>query len=147
MLDELKKRLTYPATPMYEKYGIIEARHTTPGETVMITTGLVTEACYLANEGDMVLTGPKGEVSVMSKVKFDRLYEATDKAGTYKAKGVVKAVQVLPGTPSFYFRTPWGELHLVKEGDYIATSKTDNFDPEKCFRIRKSVFETTYRKC
>lgn len=147
MLNELKKQLAYPATPMFEKYGIIKARHTTPGEAVVITTGLVGEAYYLANEGDMVLTGPKGEESVMSKVKFDRLYEATDVSGTYKAKGVVKAVQVLPGTPPFYFRTPWGEQHLAKEGDYIATSKTNNFDPEKCFRIRKSVFETTYRKC
>jgi len=132
---------------MYEKYGIIEARHATPGETVIISIGLVAEAYYLANEGDMVLTGPKGEVSVMSKVKFDRLYEATDVSGTYKAKGVVKAVQVLPVTPPLYFRTPWGGQHLAKEGDYIATSKTDNFDPEKCFRIRKSVLETTYRKC
>ena len=147
MLNELKKQLTYPSTPMFEKYGIIIARHTTPGEAVVITTGLVGEAYYLANEGDMVLTGPNGEDSVMSQIKFDRLYEATDVSGTYKAKGVVKAVQVRAGTPPFYFRTPWGEQHLAKEGDYIATSKTNNFDPEKCFRIRKSVFETTYRKC
>src|SRR5665647_2203755 len=104
MLNELKKRLTYPATPMFEKYGDIEARHTTPGEAVVISTGLVNEAYYLANEGDMVLNGPKGKISVMSKVKFDWLYEATNVSGTYKAKGVVKAVQVLPGTPPFYFR-------------------------------------------
>lgn len=146
MLKELKKQLTYPATPMFEKYGTIVARHTTPGEAVVITTGLVGEAYYLANEGDMVLTGLKGE-SVMSKIKFDRLYEETNVSGTYKAKGVVKAVQVQPGTAPFFFRTPWGEQHLAKEGDYIATSKTDNFDPEKCFRIRKSIFEDTYRKC
>lgn len=147
MLKELKDRLTYPSTPMYEKFGIIEARHTTPGEAVMITIGLVTDACYLAYEGDMVITGSKGQVSVMSKKKFDRLYDESDKPGIYKAKGVVKAVPVPLGTPQFYFRAPWGEQHLVKEGDYIVTSKADNFDPEKCYRIRKSVFESSYRKC
>ncbi len=146
ILKNLKKQLTYPATPMYEKHGTVEARHTTPGETVIISVDRVVDTYYAANPGDMVLTGPKGEEYVVSEVKFKRLYEATDKPGTYKAKGVVKAVQVPAGTAPFHFRTPWGEQHLVQAGDYIATSQSDNFDPEKCFRIRKSVFDATYRK-
>jgi hypothetical protein len=146
MLSELKKQLTYPATPMYEKFGTVEARHVAAGETVIIMINRV-ETYYVANEGDMVLTGANGEEYVVGKTKFHRLYEETDKPGTYKAKGVVKAVRVPAGTPYFHFRAPWGEQHLVHEGDYIATSQADNFDPEKCFRIRKSVFEATYRKC
>ena len=147
MLNELKKRLTYPATPMFEKFGTVEARHTTVGETVIIQLDRVVDTIYVAHAGDMVVTGPKGEEYILGSAKFKRLYEETEKPGTYKAKGVVKAVQVPAGTPTFHFRAPWGEHHLVQEGDYIATSQTDNFDPDKCFRIKKSVFETTFRKC
>ena len=145
MLNDLKMRLTYPATSMFKKFGTVEARHAAAGETVIFMINRV-ETYYVASEGDMVLTGPNGEEYVVGSAKFKRLYEESDKPGTYNAKGVVKAVQVPEGTPAFHFRTPWGEQHLVQAGDYIATSQTENFDPEKCFRIRKSVFETTYSK-
>lgn len=147
MLKELKKRLTYPATPMFEKFGTVQARHAAVGEAVIISLDRVEDAYYIANDGDMVVTGPKGEEFVVGGAKFKRLYEETDKPGTYKARGVVKAVQVPEGSPSFYFRAPWGGQHFLQAGDYLATSQADNFDPDKCFRIKKSVFAATYRKC
>ena len=146
MLNKLKKELAYPATPTFEKFGIVEARHAAAGETVIISVDRVTETYYTANEGDMVVTGPKGEEYIVGSAKFKRLYEETDKPGSYKAKGAVKAVKIPDGTPHFHFRAPWGEQHLAQEGDYIATSQADNFDPDKCFRIKKSVFAATYRK-
>ena len=64
MLNDLKMRLTYPATSMFKKFGTVEARHAAAGETVIFMINRV-ETYYVASEGDMVLTGPNGEEYVV----------------------------------------------------------------------------------
>jgi len=149
-IELFKKAKEEGRTVKYEKFGNITARLSCPDELVITMIDGIEETRNTAKVGDMVATGQKGEIYIIPAAKFDRLYEKISipesDTDVYKPKGIVEGVMIPWNSDSFTFDAPWGENMIADPGDYIVTSVSDNFDPEKVYRIEKEAFELTYKK-
>lgn len=86
----------------------------------------------------MIAKNPGGEEYIIRAQKFPSLYEALPD-GTYKAKGVVKAIQT---EKDVVFTAPWGEEMKILSGGYLVENTLDGGR----YGIEENAFNNTYRQ-
>ena len=92
-----------------------------------------------AAPNDIVMSGPTGERYVVRAAKFPKLY--TRGAGdTVTPDQTPKQVAVYTGQQTISFKAPWGEMMILKPGDYVVK------DGDGYYRIAKTEFELTYNR-
>lgn len=127
---------------LFEKFAVITAREAGEGEVVVtkIVTkeGEMEETKNVAGKGDMIAKNPGGEEYIIRAQKFPKLYELLPD-GTYKAKGVVKAIQT---DKDVVFMSPWGEEMKILSGGYLVESVLDG----NRYGIEEEAFKNTYKK-
>lgn len=138
----------FAAAPVYEKFAVVQASQATQETpiTTVLADGTV-ETSNVAQPGDYIVTNPGGEQYVVEQEKFEARYEVTEDSGTFKAKGIVKAVANATGTPVTVI-APWGEeQHGNADCIYLA-----QYDPstgeisEDRYIIGRDEFNDTYRQ-
>lgn len=97
------------------------------------------ETVNVANPGDIVMCGPRGEKYVVRMEKMGQLYERS-KEDPYivMVKPEKRMVAEYNGAAG-EFIAPWGELMKINPGDYVVRE-----DKGKYYRIERSVFNETY---
>ena len=128
----------------YKKFGdvsAVQAQKTTP--VVTIIDG-VEETKNVANPGDWIVTGAKGEKYVIKDETFRKRYKPSSKHGVYSPIGEAYAFEYKGELgKSINFPAPWGEMMLMNVGDFLASpSKEVNKD---IYRIEREAFISTYR--
>jgi hypothetical protein len=112
------------------------ARVATGEELVVTMIDGVEETRNVAQSGDYVLTGPKGEQYVLGKAKFEKLYRHIE-GNVYET--LPDAVQAVEVTQPLNFEAPWGGEMIAEVGDYIVyRSATDSY------RVEREIFLDTY---
>lgn len=113
--------------PVYAKKAEVQAVAAHAGQEVRTTLANGTEETVnYAEEGDVIVTNPGGEQYILKSDNFSKRYEATDKDGVFRAKGMARAFQNDTGTP-IEIMAPWGEPQYGDKNCMIATV----FDPDK----------------
>lgn len=104
-------------------------------EIVTIINGDV-ETTNTAHAGDFIVTGSSGEEYVITKDKFNKLYEEVSE-GLYQTKpDEIRAVET---SEHISFEAPWGGEMVANPGDFIVyRSETD------AYRIERQTFLDTY---
>ena len=96
------------------------------------------ETKNVANPGDFIVTGFKGEQYVIRGDRFYNLYELDSSGSNYISKNQVRA-RVLKDSSRLF--APWGEMQVVRAGGYICQSCDE---PKDVYLVDKEVFENTY---
>lgn len=116
----------FAEAPVYRKSTIVRARLAEPGEVVVtVTPDGVEEGRNTASEGDHVVTGANGADFILPAEKFNKLYEETEEAGTFQAKGMARIIDN-PTGKKIGILAPWGEMQY---GDAEAKLAVQ-YDPE-----------------
>lgn len=129
---------TYRKTATLDKSNVETATQTQQVETVI--NGKV-ETMNTANEGDKIITGPKGERYVIRKEKFDSLYgQDPNNPNGYISKQVIKAQTLTEDTE---ITAPWGEKQRAPKGSMVAQSVAN---PKDVYLIEEGAFKATYTR-
>lgn len=89
---------------------LVPARPATEGEIVQcVLQSGHKETSYVAKATDMVVTQPRGEITVHDPKSFAAGFEATDQEGMYRATGVSRIIKNDTGY-SIATMTPWGSI-------------------------------------
>jgi hypothetical protein len=124
---------------------IVRIRPAVPGEVVETWIDGERETVNTARAGDHVVRGLKGEQIVIAGEGLAGLYGSAlsgpDAQGfcEHAAKGAIHAF-VYEGEPD-QFVAPWGELMIVKPGDYIGTPEIGS---NRFWRVERASFLATY---
>ena len=127
----------------YRKTGHVACRLAEAGEQIVTILDGEIETTNVAQEGDLVVRGPKGEEYILTESKFSSRYSGPAPTGlfqTYEATGTTFAVQ-WPHGPT-RFTASWGETMIINHGDYLCSpTEVPSGD---IYRIEREVFEQTY---
>jgi hypothetical protein len=104
---------------------------------VVTTTADGVETTNTAIPGDVIMSGPSGELYVVKSGKFASLYEGTLGAAVIPNQSPRRVTRYTGGT-TVVFTAPWGEDMVLKPGDYLVA------DGEGFYRIAREEFEKTY---
>ena len=97
------------------------------------------ETVNVANPGDIVMCGPRGEKYVVRMEKIGQLYERSNEdPHIITVKPEKRMVAEYDGAAGV-FTAPWGELMKINPGDFVVRE-----DKGKYYRIERSVFNETY---
>ncbi|MBU6486249.1 MAG: PGDYG domain-containing protein [Burkholderiales bacterium] len=108
-------------------------------QEVMTMIDGIEETRNIAEPGDAIITGPKGERYVLTPEKFSKMYEQDpNEPNRYRAKNVIRAIQL---SESVELVAPWGEIQKALPGGRIAQAETDETD---VYLIEREAFEMTY---
>jgi len=134
--------------PLYLKKAIVKARTATPGQQVKtILANGTEETVNSAQEGDIIVTNPGGEEYILKFEKFSARYEALDDQGTFRAKGVIRAI-TNPIGKSISVKAPWGEEQFG-DAECIVAATYDPLRPDEVstdrYIIGKEEFLATYK--
>jgi hypothetical protein len=133
--------------PLYEKFATVTAREVLVAEEIrtLVGDGFV-ETTNAAEVGDFVVTNPTGEEYILKLDKFTARYEATDKKGTYKASGLVRAISN-PYMCEIEIDAPWGAPQYGESLCLLATTVDDEHSEVGTDRyiIEFAAFKETYR--
>lgn len=141
MIILFKNNLNYVNS--YSKIGAVLARKAVRNERIDTIIDNVVETTNTAGDDDVVVVGSKKEEYIVPFSKFHNRYMVdkplNDTFQEYKACGKCLAYQY--SGESFQFESPWNELMLVQDGDYLATPD-DSFS--EVYRIEQQAFLETY---
>jgi len=132
--------------PVYAKHGRYPVRKAVPGEEVVTILDGKEETRNTAQEGDMVVTGAKGEDQVVSAETFAARYTPTGVEGEYRAVGCVRAVQNTT-QEDVAIEAPWGGVQTQGPDCFFALPCTEDGVPlpgEAPYLIDRDAFERTY---
>jgi len=108
-------------------------------QSVVTTVDGLEETRSVAEPGDRIVTGARGERYVIKAQKFDALYEedAADPS-RYRSKTLVRALPLKEDTE---LRAPWDEWQRAKKGGFVVQRIGA---PDDVYLIAESVFKATY---
>ncbi|WP_213348010.1 PGDYG domain-containing protein [Candidatus Vampirococcus lugosii] len=106
--------------------------------TIITNTSNGNETINNAKEGDIIISGIRGEKYVIEGNTFSNLYEGEIGSDIYPEQSP-RYVAIYTGNKQFHFKAPWGENVLLNPGDYIIKE-----DVGKYYVIAKEEFEITY---
>lgn len=133
--------------PIYAKNVRVRIRRANPGEQIVTSVSDGTEeAVNTAKQNDVVITNPGGEEYILAGKRAMAEYEPTEEEGTFKSKGMVRAVDN-PTGKEVEIDAPWGSKEIDGEDCKIAAA----FDPaqpevlsENRYLIAGQEFRDTY---
>lgn len=120
-----KKELTFSVKTVTEK------------ENVVTKIDGKVKTKNIANKGDYILTGTKGEKYVLTPKKFNERYISKGE-GKAVSKPVKTKAKIAIGPLTFM--ASWGEKMIAEKGDAIVNNKGE------FYRIEKGAFNNTYEK-
>jgi len=138
-----------PLLRKYDKIGTVKARLANEGEKIVTEINGEKETENVAGENDVLIIGAEGEQYLVSVDTFKRRYvtlsgkeikNVSEKLTEYKSTGKCYAFKWVNG--SFSFIAAWGEKMICNDGDWLATTDTDDIE---VYRIEKNVFSKTYK--
>lgn len=91
----------------------------------------------VAAAGDVIMSGPSGEMYVVKAGKFGGLYDG-GVGSTVIPSQAPREVAQYTGADPLLFTAPWGEEMVLKPGDYLVA------DGESYYRIAQAEYEETY---
>lgn len=107
-------------------------------EVVTIIDGME-ETRNIADIGDYIITGPKGERYVLKAEKFGGLYEEDPAdASRYISRNVIRALRL---DEDVELTAPWGEKQRALRGSYVAQRVSS---PSDIYLIEEGAFKATY---
>lgn len=124
----------------YNKYGQVKAMKVLQPTKVVTVIDGKTETTNMANVGDYIVTGARGEQYVLTAAQLAKRYQHV-KGDVYNAVGHCYAIKYKG--KKFSFRAPWGEDMICEPNDYICSTALDGTD---VYRIEKTAFLSTYRR-
>lgn len=92
----------------------------------------------VAQINDIILSGPSKENYVLKPNKFSKLYQG-EIGQTVVPEQSPRMVAVYTGDKTVQFKAPWGELMVLKPGDYLVKDMDQGY-----YRIAKVEYEQTY---
>jgi hypothetical protein len=140
--DKLEK------APVYVKSVLVRARVATAGETTrtMVDGGTVEQTSNTAEEGDFIVTNPRGEEYIVRKDNFEARYEPTQDPSLFRAKGQIRAL-TNPLDYDIKFTAPWGE-EMAGYSDAVIAAVYDPAHPgivsDDRYVITRDDFRLTY---
>lgn len=90
--------------------------------------------------GDMLISGPKGEVYVVDSSQFSNKYDG-EIGGDIRPKGDIRYAALYGGPEEINFKASWGEYMVLKPGDQLMRDGDKGF-----YRIDGAVFSETYEE-
>jgi len=90
--------------------------------------------------GDILISGPKGEVYVVDSGEFDNKYDG-EIGGDIRPKGDIRYAALYGGPEEISFKASWGEDMVLKPGDQLMRDGDKGF-----YRIDGAVFSETYEE-
>lgn len=154
-LDFSKVEETYSKIKDPNKAIEVEISETTQKVETVITEEDGTErveTVNIANPGDAIVTGKKGERYVINAEDFRNFYEPLMEedgvvtGGKYLPKNVVKCMEN-PEGKEIVIDAPWGGEQTGGADCIIVESQIENSDGDKeRYIIERGVFEATYKK-
>ncbi|PID32514.1 hypothetical protein CR970_00050 [Candidatus Saccharibacteria bacterium] len=117
---------TFAEAPVYRKTGTVTAELADVEQEVktVLSNGNV-ETVNTAKVGDYIVTNPGKETYVLDPETFGKRYDPTDKDGTFRAKGMIRAFRNNTGSPVSIV-PPWGGTQTGDADCMFATI----YDPE-----------------
>lgn len=154
-LDFSKVKDTYSKIKDPNKAIEVEISETTQKVETVITEEDGTErveTVNIANPGDAIVTGEKGERYIINAKDFHNLYEPLTEEngvaanGKYLPKNVVKCMEN-PEGKEIVIDAPWGGQQTGGANCIIVESQIENSNGEKeRYIIERGAFEATYKK-
>ena len=138
----------FTTAPIFEKSAVISAKVANGGEIIetFLADG-TKETENTAEAGDMIVTNPGGERYIIKPDTFAKKYEQTDENGTYKAKGMVRALPN-PTGKEIKIVAPWGEEQVGSSESLVVVGYDPN-NPNEIgddrYIIGKQEFDDTYK--
>lgn len=139
-LPTTKKKLTYrpvqygPDMPSMS-YAVAPGRM-----TVVTMTSDGKETQNTAEQNDIIISGPSGEKYAIKPAKFQKMYVG-QMGGPVHPEQSPRNVAAYTGDAVVNFMAPWGEIMVLKPGDYLVRE-----DDGKYYRIAKHEYEMTYNQ-
>jgi archaellum component FlaG (FlaF/FlaG flagellin family) len=96
------------------------------------------ETQNVAEQNDVIISGPSREQYVIKSAKFPKLYVGQI-GGPVHPEQSPRNVAIYNGNAVVNFVAPWGENMVLKPGDYLVKE-----DEGKYYRIAKQEYEMTY---
>ena len=128
--------------PLYRKKTTLDQgnlRIATAAEEVITTIKGAEETRNTAQVGDRIITGVQGEQYVLTKEKFEDLYERDpNNSSCFISTNVIRAMQLVENTE---LTAPWGEKQRAAKGGFVA-QRVD--DPSDIYLIEEGAFKATY---
>lgn len=87
---------------------------------------------------DIIFSGPSGENYVLKPAKFAKLYQGSV-GQTVVPEQSPRMVARYTGSQTVQFMAPWGQLMVLKPGDYLVQDGDAGY-----YRIARAEFEQTY---
>lgn len=140
--DELRELFLGPVA--HRKTATVLARLAIPGETVVTTVGGRIECQRRAEAGDVVVTGPSGELYAIPAAVFLGRHEGPPLDGEdreHVATGLVHAVPWTRGPAAL--DVSWAGGVVIEDGDMLCA-----LDPEGLtglYRIERGAFALSFR--
>lgn len=132
----------FSAAPVYRKTATLDKSNVEVSkgtQDVVTTINGKEETRNVANDGDHIITGVKGERYVIKAAKFPNLYEQDpENPDRYRSKNVVRAIEL---TEPVEIKAPWGEMQRADAGGRICQAVANASD---VYLIEKDAFEKTY---
>lgn len=91
-----------------------------------------------AQVNDIIFSGPSRENYVIKPNKFEKLYQGQI-GQTVVPEQSPRMVAVYKGSNTVEFMAPWGQLMVLKPGDYLVQDGDAGY-----YRIARAEFEQTY---
>lgn len=96
------------------------------------------ETQNVAEQNDIVMSGPSREQYVIKSNKFAKLYVGQIGGPIYPEQSP-RNVALYNGQTAVNFTAPWGESMVLKPGDYLVKEAEGKY-----YRIAKNEYEMTY---
>lgn len=102
----------------------------------MTTDGKETQ--NVAEQNDIIISGPSREKYAIKPAKFHKMYVG-QMGGPVNPEQSPRNVAVYTGDAVVNFMAPWGESMVLKPGDYLVREEDGKY-----YRIAKKEYEMTY---
>ena len=131
---------------IYKKFGLVQAIFVSENINVETWTFDGLETTNISKKNDMLVRNLQTEWQEIYLVPENKFYErydffyATEAGSIYMPKGRILAFNYKGDDCSFF--APWGQLMILKNGDYIASSYPEI---NEVYRIAAKEFYETYK--
>lgn len=133
-----KKKLVYKFVGSVENMPSMSYAIAPSQMTVVTVTADGKETQNVAEQNDIIMSGPSREQYVIKASKFPKLYVGRIGSPIYPEQ-TPRQVAKYTGTQTVQFTASWGELMVLKPGDYLVQEAEGTY-----YRIAKKEYEQTY---
>lgn len=124
----------------YRKMPPLSFWKSTKSINLITTTSDGVETRNTVEVGDYILSGPSKEKYSIKANKLEKLYIRIED-DVIVPEQTSRSVARYTGSKTIWFKAPWGELTVLKTGDYVVKDGSSGY-----YRIAKKEFENTYNK-